>query len=97
MQAALDLKEEILALKKERNAVILAHNYQTGDIQDLSAFTRGYVGRHTADPSALDRNIHQAIHLVPGIDDVSALDHQLIAGLAPGCTGQATQKQNSRN
>ncbi|MEE3179997.1 MAG: quinolinate synthase NadA, partial [Verrucomicrobiota bacterium] len=35
---ALDLREEILRLKNERNAVILAHNYQIGAIQDLADF-----------------------------------------------------------
>ena len=29
-------KSEILRLKKERNAIILAHNYVPGDIQDVS-------------------------------------------------------------
>ncbi len=33
-----DLIEEIKRLRKERNAVILAHYYQTGDIQDLADF-----------------------------------------------------------
>lgn len=33
---SLDLDAEILRLKTERNAVILAHYYQTGDIQDLA-------------------------------------------------------------
>lgn len=34
----IDLVEEINRLRKEKNAVILAHYYQTGDIQDISDF-----------------------------------------------------------
>ena len=44
MPAALDLKQEIIALRKARNAVILAHNYQTGDIQDLADFVGDSLG-----------------------------------------------------
>src|SRR6195256_3925027 len=35
----LDLVEEIRQLKKQKNATILAHYYQDGDIQDLTDFT----------------------------------------------------------
>jgi quinolinate synthase len=34
-----DLREKILQLKKKRNAIILAHNYQIGEIQDLADFS----------------------------------------------------------
>jgi len=35
---SLDLEEEIASLKKARNAVILAHYYQDGEIQDVADF-----------------------------------------------------------
>ena len=41
---SLDLRQDILRLKKERNAVILAHNYQTGDIQDIADYVGDSLG-----------------------------------------------------
>ncbi len=33
-----DLQKEIIKLKEQNNAIILAHNYQTGDIQEIADF-----------------------------------------------------------
>lgn len=41
---ATDIVEEILDLKQRRNAIILAHNYQVGPIQDLADFVGDSLG-----------------------------------------------------
>ena len=83
-----DLSEEVRALAAERNAVILAHNYQVPEIQDLADFVGDSLGlsRQAAATDA-ELIVFCGVHFMAETASILAPDKTvLIPDLEAGCS-----------
>ena len=78
-KAGMDYEQEIRKLKKDLNAVILAHYYQEPDIQDIADF----IGDSLALAQELNKRAEQAARTMPILLEVNMAGESSKFGYAP--------------
>lgn len=88
MNSAINLIEEINRLRKDKNAIILAHYYQTGDIQDIADYVGDSLAlAQWATQTTADIIVLCGVHFMGETAKILSPDKKvLVPDMAAGCS-----------